>query len=70
MKETLKQQLEEYREEIKQKITKTNEKIEWTNDTLIQFREETINQINNVEDNTKVRVEILQQETQEKLEKF
>ena len=68
--ETMKHQLETYREEITHRITETNEKIEKTNETLVQFREEIINQIINVEDNSKIRVEILQQETQEKFEKL
>ena len=46
----LKLQLEEYREEIKQRITETNEKIERTNETLVQFRQEIIYKILDVED--------------------
>ena len=68
--ETLRQQLEDYTEQVKQQIMETNKRIESTNEVVLQFREDLINQINNVEDNNKIRVEILQQETQEKLKKL
>ena len=68
LKQQVKQQLEEYIEEIMNRITETNKKVEKTDENLIQFREEIINKINDVEDNNKTSIGILKKDTQEQFE--
>lgn len=68
MERNINRRMDQYNELVKQQIEETREQIQATNDALHQFREEVTNQINNVEDNSRIRVEILQHENQEKLE--
>ena len=57
-----------YRDEIMNRITETNKKVEKTDENLIQFREEIINKIIDVEDKIKTSIGILQKDTQEQFE--
>ena len=61
-------QLTEYREELKQTVMETEEKIERTNETVLQVREEILTKVNEAEGESKRRIEGLQQETTNKFE--
>lgn len=68
--EIISQKVDRHNEAVKQQIAETNERLDQTNEALLQLREDILTQIKNVEDNNKIRIAVLQQETQEKLEKI
>ena len=68
--ETISRKVDRLNEAVKQQIAETNERLDRTNEALLQFREDIITQINNVEDNNRIRIEVVQQETQEKVAKL
>ena len=55
---------------MKQQIAETKEKLEKTEETIIQFRVEVDTKIERVETNNQIRIIATQQETQEKLDEI
>ena len=60
--------MDKYNEEIKQQIAETNERLEQTNETIIQCRVEVDAKIDQVEDDNRIRVDEIRQETHKKLD--
>ena len=60
LKYQLEQQLEGYCEDIKRKVSETNEKIKITSETVAKAQEEILSKIKTVEDDGKNRIEELQ----------
>ena len=59
---TINQKVDQNNEERKLEIAETNERLEKTNETVIQVREELQNKINNIQNENKTMVEGIQQE--------